>query len=374
MSKIRLSKSSIGKEEKKAVLDVLDNGFLGMGPEVQKFEQEIKTFIGADREVVCVNSGTAALHLAIMCLGIGPGDEVLVPTITYVASFQAISSTGAVPVACDVIKDTVFIDVEDATKRLSEKTRAIMPVHYGSGSLGITAVYEFANKYNLRVVEDAAHSFGCFRDDKIIGAEGDVVCFSFDGIKNITAGEGGAVVTGDSDLAQKVQDARLLGVKRDTEKRFALKRSWIFDVDSQGFRYHMSDIMAAIGRAQLRRFDELASSRKAIVRMYLKLLGDAEEVRTLPFDYNSIVPHIFPVIFSSTEIRDEVRDALLEKDVEVGLHYQPNHNLTLYRDSEHKFPVADDLYASMLSLPLHPDLSSAEVELISETISEIISV
>jgi len=359
---IRLSKSCIGEEEKKAVCAVLDRGFLGMGQEVKLFEDELRSFIGTNNEVICVNTGTAALHLALLCLDIGPGDEVLVPTITYVASFQAISATGATPVACDVLENSVFIDVVDAEKRITENTRAIMPVHYASNSSDIPKVYELAKKYQLRVVEDAAHSFGCIRNGNRIGFDGDVVCFSFDGIKNITSGEGGAVVTADQLLANRIKDARLLGVKKDTEKRFSGQRSWSFDVEYQGFRYHMSDIMASIGRAQLKRFDQLATARREIAKKYVCGLSGYAQLRMLNLNYEEVVPHIFPVFFSSTEIRDQVEKCLLEQNVEVGRHYQPNHTLTYFRESISPLQNAEKLFSEMLTLPMHPSLDEGNIQ------------
>jgi dTDP-4-amino-4,6-dideoxygalactose transaminase len=218
---------------------------------VRLFEQELATYLGTDRHVICVNTGTSALQLAVSSLGLGAGDEVLVPTITYVASFQAIAATGAKPIACDVRPEDLYLDMKDAARRLTSRTKAIMPVHYASGSRGLDAVYEFAGKHNLRVIEDAAHSFGGSHSGAKVGARGDVVCFSFDGIKNITSGEGGAIVTADDQVARLARDARLLGVEKDTEARFSAKRSWTFDVHHQGFRYHMSNLNAAVGRAQL---------------------------------------------------------------------------------------------------------------------------
>lgn len=365
---IRLSKSCIGKEEKNAVIAVLDCGFLGMGQEVKMFEEELQSFIGTEKNVVCVNTGTAALHLALLCMDIGPGDEVLVPTITYVASFQAISATGATPIACDVLQSSVFIDVVDAEKRITKKTRAIMPVHYASNSYEIPDVYDLALKYDLRIIEDAAHSFGCVRDNNRIGFDGDVVCFSFDGIKNITSGEGGAIVTGDQSLANRIKDARLLGVKRDTEKRFLGQRSWNFDVESQGFRYHMSDIMASIGRVQLKRFDELASARRELAKKYVYGLSGHAELRLLNLNYDEVVPHIFPVFFSSLEIRDRVQKSLLDQNVEVGIHYQPNHKLSYYRDTIHSFPIAEKLFSEMLTLPMHPSIDEDQVQHIINTV------
>lgn len=231
------------------MLKVLDKEYLGMGEEVKNFEEKIKNYLQTNMAVVCVSTGTSALHLALSALGVKDGDEVIVPSLTYVASYQAISATGAKPISCEINPNTLFIDVEDAKKRI---TKVIMPVHYASSSKGIKEVYKLARKFNLRVVEDAAQAFGSKRNGKLVGTEGDIICFSFDGIKNITSGEGGA---SDKELIQKVQDGRLLGVEKDTDKRYSGQRSWDFDVNHQGFRYHMSNIMAAIGMVQLDRLE-----------------------------------------------------------------------------------------------------------------------
>ncbi len=353
---LRLARSIVGEEEIRALESVIERGYLGMGSEVEAFEQELATFIGGGREVVCVNSGTAALHLALQACGIGPGDEVLVPTLTYVASFQAISATGATPVACDVTADSCSLDVADAQRRVTARSRAIMPVHYASGPGDLDGVYALADEHGLRVVEDAAHAFGCTRRGERVGAAGDVVCFSFDGIKNITSGEGGAVVTADPAVAERVRDARLLGVRQDTERRYSGERSWEFDVVAQGWRYHMSDLMAAIGRVQLRRFDEFAAARVGAASRYLRLLSDVPGVRLLSLDYGSIVPHIFPV-FVEDGRRDAMREALLAAGVQSGIHYKPNHLLTAYGGGAARLPVAERLYREMLSLPLHPGVT-----------------
>jgi dTDP-4-amino-4,6-dideoxygalactose transaminase len=360
MKVVRLSKSSVGEEEKLALARVIDAGYLGMGQEVQQFEEELRSFIGTDKDVICVNTGTAALHLAVECLGIGSGDEVLVPTITYVASFQAISATGARPVACDVTPDRVFLDVADAERRLTSKTKAIMPVHYASDSTEMDAVYLFAQRFGLRVIEDAAHGFGCVRNGKNIGVEGDVICFSFDGIKNITSGEGGAVVTGDKVLAQRIRDARLLGVEKDTEKRYSGQRSWLFDVRHQGYRYHMSNLMAAIGRVQLAKISRFADHRQRCAARYRQELADVSEIQFLDLCYENIVPHIFPVRITGNH-RDALMDRLRAANIECGLHYQPNHLLG-YFETDYRLPTAEMLADELLSLPLHAELSEAEQE------------
>jgi dTDP-4-amino-4,6-dideoxygalactose transaminase len=193
----------------------------------------------------------------------------------------------------------------------------------------------------------------------MIGSRGDVVCFSFQGTKNITAGEGGAIVTADPEVAQRARDLRLLDVLNDSENRYAGKRSWEFDVNEQGWRYHMSDLMAAIGRVQLRRFPaEMKPRRVALGRRYQELLASVEHLRLLDIDFGEVVPHIFPVYVTNGR-RDEIRAALAERDIETGIHYKPNHLLTMYAGAE-RYPVAERLYDEMLTLPLHPDLTEEQ--------------
>jgi len=368
--RIRLSKSFVGAQEAAAVSKVINEGYLGMGSEVESFECDLTQYIGGGRSVVCVNTGTSALHLAVQACGIGPGDEVLIPTITYVASFQAVSAAGAIPVPCDVLPDTCTLDVADARRRITSRTRAVMPVHYASGAGSLEETYLLAERHGLRVIEDAAHAFGCCWKGHRVGATGDIVCFSFDGIKNITSGEGGAVVTADQHVADLVRDARLLGVEKDTDKRFSGKRSWEFDVARQGWRFHMSNIFAAMGRVQLRRFEtEFAPKRIALARHYIEILDDLRGVTCFNLDYENsdIVPHIFPILISAGK-RDSVRGALCRSCIECGLHYKPNHLLSYYGGGRVSLPQAELLYTELLTLPLHPELETEEQDFIVDTI------
>lgn len=370
---IRLSKSTVGEREAQALARVIADGRLGMGSFVDKFEKELAAFIGGDRHVMCVNTGTSALQLAVQACGIGPGDEVLIPTITYIASFQAVSATGATPVACDIDPETLCLNAADAAHRMTPRTKAIMPVHYASGPGDLHAIYALARRHSLRVIEDAAHAFGGFWNGSRVGACGDVVCFSFDGIKNITSGEGGAVVTSDPEVARRVKDARLLGVEKDTEKRYSGQRSWEFDATAQGWRYHMSNLCAAIGSVQLRRLDaEFAPQRIALAKRYERLLAGIPQIRTLKLDYGPVVPHIFAILIDAGN-RDAVRQALLDNEIECGIHYKPNHLLTLYGNGSVKLPVAEDAYSRMLTLPLHVGLSAAEQERIVDVVRSVTS-
>jgi dTDP-4-amino-4,6-dideoxygalactose transaminase len=363
---IRLAKSTITAEDKSAVLDILDKEFLGMGPEVKKFETELGSFFS--RPVVALNSGTAALHTALQACGIGIGDEVLVPSFTYVASFQAISATGAIPIPCD-IDDTLHLDPDDVENRITGNTRAIMPVHYG-GSMGrLDALYTLAKKNNLRVIEDAAHAFGSSYKDELIGSAGDIACFSFDGIKNITSGEGGCVVTSDVECLEKIKDLRLLGVSNDSEKRYNQSRSWDFDVTHQGWRYHMSDIMAALGRCQLKRFSDISAKRKRIAIHYDALLANINNLQIVKQDRENVVPHLYTVLLAEGVERDALRANLESKGIQTGVHYLPNHFLTLYKKkSLTKLPVTEAVYPRLLSLPLHLDLDPGEQEFIASTL------
>jgi len=358
---IRLSKSCIGDAEKRAVMGVLDREYLGMGAEVQQFEKALTEFFG--RPAVCVVNGTAALHLALQACDIGPGDEVLVQSLTYVASFQAISATGATPIACDIDPDTLTLDWRDAEKRLTPNTKVVMPVHYSGGVGALDEIYAFASKHGLRVIEDAAHAFGTVYQGRRVGGFGDIACFSFDGIKNITSGEGGCIVTDNQEILRKVQDARLLGVEKDTEKRYTGQRSWEFDVTAQGWRYHMSNIMAGIGLEQLRAFAQMAESRQRLACQCDELLQKHPRIQLMPHDYDAVVPHIYVVRLKGVPDRKLLQSRLLERGIQTGVHYQPNHELSFYADSAAlPLPVTDAVFPELLTLPLHPAVTLPDVE------------
>jgi dTDP-4-amino-4,6-dideoxygalactose transaminase len=372
---IHISRSVVGAAELEAMGRVMrQDGYLGMGQEVRAFEAELKAYLGGpeDRAVICLNSGTAALQLAVQALT-RPGDEVLVQSLTFIASFQAISAAGAVPVACEVYPDTVTLDLEDAARRITPRTRAVMPVHYASNPGDLEAIYRFAQRHGLRVIEDAAHAFGCTYQGRKIGSFGDLACFSFDGLKNITSGEGGAVVTSDPKVIQWVQDARLLGVQRDTEKRYQGARSWEFDVQHQGYRYHMSNLFAAVGRVQLGRFEaEFKPRRIALAQKYRTALAGARGLLLFHGDPGPIVPHIFPVRVLNGK-RDELREFLRPRGIETGIHYKPNHLLSFYGGGRESLPLTEQLYDELLTLPLHPGLSDAEIDATIIAVREFLS-
>lgn len=371
VNKIRLSKSVVGELEKEALSKVIDKGYLGMGSFVQEFEEKLKAYIGA-KYVICVSSGTAALHLSVESC-VPKGCEVLVQSLTFISSFQAISAAGAIPVPCEVIPTTCTIDLKDAEKKITNKTKAIMPVHYASRVGNLDEIYEFAKKYDLRVIEDAAHALGNVYNRKKIGSFGDIVCFSFDGIKNITSGEGGAVVTNDDKVARFVMDARLLGVQKDTEKRYLGLRSWEFDTVHQGYRYHMSNLFAAIGIVQLERFEkEFKPARQRLSERYYNALKGTQDIVLFSNDCHEIVPHIFPIRLLNGR-REGLRQYLLDNNVECGIHYRPNHLLTYYGAQKGSLPITEQIYSELLTLPLHPDLTLEDQDYVTDRVKTFLS-
>lgn len=370
---IRVSKSSLGEREKKAVLEVLDNEFLGMGPKVQDFEKHLTSFF--NRPAVCVSNGTAALQLALQAVHIGPGDEVIVPSFTYLASFQAISATGAKPIPCDIMETTLTLDPNDMMDKISSKTKAIMPVHYAGGAGKLDIIYQIADENNLRVIEDAAHAFGSVYKSKKIGSFGDIACFSFDGIKNITSGEGGCIVSNDQTTLERLRNLRLLAVKGDTKARFSNSRTWIPDVEEQGWRYHMSDIMAAIGIQQLKRFDEISNKRRLLAKRYDHNFKDSSSIGITKLNYNDIVPHIYVVRIPNLRDKSFLRSELLRNNIQTGEHYYPNHMLSFYsKENNQTLKITEKIFKEILTLPLHLDLSLKEVDHVSNVLKEILDV
>lgn len=364
---IRLAKSCIGEREKQAVLAVLDHEFLGMGAEVNEFELLLKQFFS--RPSICVINGTAALHLALEACGVGVGDEVLLPSLTYVASFQAVAATGATPVACDI--DPIFytLDPSDAELRITSRTKAIMPVHYAGGVGSLREIYQLAESNGLRVIEDAAHAFGTTLDGNRVGSFGDIACFSFDGIKNITSGEGGCITSADDDLLDKISRYRSLGISTRREADLTAGILPDFDVCEKGWRYHMSNVMAAIGIQQFHRRSELADTRRELAKAYDGWLGGAETISLIPNNYNEVVPFMYPIKIAEDQDVSALRASLHADGIPTGAQYQPNHSYELFSISgQSPLPVIENLYPRLVTLPLHPDLTINEVEYISKKI------
>ena len=359
MEMIPVQRPSIGEEELKAVGEVFKTGWLGMGSVTKQFEDAVAAFLGA-KNVVSTNTGTTALHLALDSIGIKQGDEVLVPSLTYVATIQAITATGAKPVFCDIEEDTLNIDVEDVKTKLTKNSRAIMPVHYRGLPCKMDELTDLASKNGLKIVEDAAHAFGSRYKGKHIGSFGDATCFSFDPVKNITCGEGGAVTTPDPKLTEIMQRKRILGIDKDTWSRYQNKRSWFYDVTEQGYRYHMSNINAAIGLVQLRKMNQMNERRITISKRYDKKFSGLGKFSTLKTEYDGI--GLFMYIIKVREDREGLMKFLSERGVGSGIHYIPSHLFTYYKEFRKPLPVTDKIYEQILTLPLFPDMSDEQAD------------
>lgn len=358
---IRVSMGCMGAEELAAMQPVMEYGYFGLGTQVLQFEEALQRYLGAPH-VLAVNTGTAALHIALDALGVGPGDEVITPSLTFVACFQAIAATGATPVPCDVDPDTLSLDVADMERRITPRTRVLMPVDYAGSPCAIDAVLAVAERRGLRVVEDAAHAFGSTSRGRKIGSFGDVTCFSFDSIKNITCGEGGAVVVRDPALADLIRTKRNLGSDRKPIAGSDLgNRRWQYQVTTRGFRYHMGNLNAAAGLAQLAKADRFIARRREICRRYDDAFRQIPGVRPLRIDYDETAPHIY-VLRVLGGRRDVLSDALRGAGVETSLNYVPNHLQPYFRSDGRSLAETERAFAEMITLPLHCGLSDADVQ------------
>ncbi|MEA1997138.1 MAG: DegT/DnrJ/EryC1/StrS aminotransferase family protein [Gemmatimonadota bacterium] len=368
---IPVSRPSVGEKELARVSEVFDTGWLGMGALVREFEETVGSYLGVE-QVVAVNTGTSAIHLALDSLGLAPGDQVIVPSLTFAATIQAVLSTGAEPVFADIDPDTLNITPEDVAQRLTERTRVILPVHYCGSPCDMDELIALAGPRSISLVEDAAHAFGSFYKGRRIGAlEGPISCFSFDPIKVITCGEGGAVTTGDPELAEAMRKKRILGIDTDTWSRYQHRRNWFYEVVTEGYRYHMSNISAAIGLEQFKRVEEFISRRQAIVRRYDEGLAGLEGVITLRKDIKSIAPFMY--IIRVPGCRDALMDYLKEKGIGTGIHYIPNHLHPLFSrffNPEKPLPQTDLVFREILTLPLFFELSDRDVDMIVGAIAD----
>ncbi len=325
------------------------SGQLTMGPKVAEFEAALADACGVEH-TVAVSSGTAALHLAMLALGLGPGDEVLVPTMTFVSTAMAANYQGAVPVFCDVERHSLALDTRDARQRRTLQTRAVVPVLYGGRPIPDVDL-------ELPVVYDCAHAAG-----SAWHAAGRLCCWSFHAVKNVATGDGGMLTTDDAELYRRAQRLRWLGIDRSTWQRSDVEHSywWEYRIDEVGFKYHMNDIAAALGLAQLEKLDEMQALRHRLVRQYLDELADVPGLELPPYEPESSW-HLFVV---RSPRRDELSLFLQERGISTGVHYKPIHLYPLYH--KYDLPVAEAEWVKLLTLPLFPGLTSEEVSFVCD--------
>lgn len=354
---IPVFKPFLGDEEKEASANVLDVGWLGMGKNVGQFESQVQKYIEAeDRYVVAVSTGHAALHLGLLLMGVGPGDEVITPSFNNAADFQAILATGAEPVLCDIEEDTLNIDLDKVESLINEKTKAIIVMDYDCILCDHDRINEIALKYNVRILHDAAHSFGSRYKGKKVGSFSDITMFSFDPVKTITCLDGGILVVKTEEEMRKLHEMRLVGMGQPAEVMYQNTRAWTYDMKHLGFRYHMSNMHAAIGTAQLSKINEIEISRREACRFYNQELQGISGVITPKTNFDDIVPFLY-YIRVSAEVRDEFRNYLYANGIDTGIHWQPGHWFTLLKEAKRgDLSVTDKIGHEILSLPLHSNM------------------
>lgn len=352
-------------DELAAVGRVLETGQYGHGAETEAFERELATYLGAP-DVVAVATGTAALHLALLAAGVGPGDEVIVPSLTFCASVQAIVATGARPRFVDVDPSTLCTTAEHIRAALTPATRAVMPVLYGGRAVNLRELREHLAEESIAVVEDAAHAFGSFNGTERVGATGDLTCFSFDAIKALTCGDGGAVIPRSTTEAAALRRSRLLGL---TSSRAQRGQSVSYTVDGLGFRYHLSTLNAAIGRVQLARFPEMETRRRTLWRAYAAALRPLDQVTVIDLDVGNTVPFNCTVRVPAP-LRDEIHAQLRGAEIAVGVHYPLNHRQPAFAQWTRPLPVSEAIAAQILNLPFHPAMTEDDVHTVTTALQQ----
>lgn len=357
---IPVQRPYLGENELNAVKRVFDSRWLGMGSATKEFEEQLQKYIGA-KHVIAVNTGTSALHLALEALGLNIDDEIIVPSLTFVASVQAILSARAKPVFCDVHIETLNINVGDVARRITKRTKAIMPVHYGGLPCDMDALLSLARSHGLPVIEDAAHAFGSSYGGRKIGSISDITCFSFDPIKNITCGEGGAIATDNDEIADRIIPKRILGIVNDTWSRYRNQRNWLYEVVTPGFRYHLSNINAVIGLEQLKRMEAFRRRKCDIVQRYDKAFTDLKRFALLRHDLEETFP-FFYVVRVLNGHRDQFVMYMKECGIGTGVHWVPNHLQPLFTASRVSLPVTERAFEEIVTLPLFFEMTDPEVD------------
>jgi perosamine synthetase len=364
---IPVQRPYLGQEELTAVGKIFDTRWLGMGATTKEFEDRLRDLLGV-KHVIAVNTGTSALHIALDSLPLQPGDEVIIPSLTFAAALQAVIAARLRPIFCEVDSNTLNMDMQDAFRRVTPRTKAFMPVHYGGLACEMDELLEFARERSLWVIEDAAHAFGSSYKGRKIGTLGDVTCFSFDPIKNITCGEGGAVATDNDEIANRMIPKRILGIDNDTWSRYRNERNWFYEVVTPGYRYHLSNINAAIGLEQLKRMDSFKARKHSIVRSYDEAFRGIAGLGLIDYDLDETFP-FFYIVRVLEGRRDQLMQYLKGKGIGTGVHYIPNHIQPLFAEYRVDLPVTDRLYEEIVTLPLYHEMTDDDVTRVIEEVN-----
>lgn len=378
----------IGEDEIAEVVDTLRSGWVTTGPKVKRFECDFADYVNATH-AVAVNSCTAALHLALAALGVGKGNEVIVPTLTFCATANVVVHLGAKPVFADIGPDYLVTpqSIEDG---ITPRTKVIMPVHYAGQSCDMEAIYEIAARHNLAIVEDAAHAAGTIYHGKMIGSDAlsaefpsirRATAFSFYATKNLTTGEGGMITTSDEELAHKMQHLSQHGMSRDAWKRYTNAGNWYYEVIAAGYKKNMTDIAAALGIHQLRRLDSFIETRQRYADMYDEAFSEFNEVLTpIKHDDRNHVYHLYPIQLDTENLtidRTEFIEALREMKIGASVHFIPVHLHPFYQETfgykRGDLPYSERVYDNILSLPLYPLMTERDVQDVIDAVRHIVT-
>ena len=376
------ARPDIGDAEIAAVTETLRSGWVTTGPKARAFEQAFTDYLGGEGlQSIAVNSATAGLHLALEALGIGPGDEVIAPTLTFTATVEVVRYLGADPVLVDVDPVTLNIDPEKIRAAITPRTKAIMPVHYGGLACRMDAILAIAREHRLKVVEDAAHALPTTWRGTLVGQlQSDVTVFSFYANKTITTGEGGMAVTHNEALAQRMRTMRLHGMNRDAFDRFTSKTpAWYYEVVAPGFKYNMTDVAAAMGVEQLARLPHFVQRREVLARRY------HEQLANLPLALPAVAPpgdthawhlYVIRLLPNAPLERDAAIQALSDRGIGTSVHYVPLHRHPYWRDryqlTPAMFPEADAAYQAMISIPLFTAMSDSDQDRVIAALHEVL--
>ncbi|MCG9479559.1 MAG: DegT/DnrJ/EryC1/StrS family aminotransferase [Actinomycetia bacterium] len=362
---IQVFKPFMGEEEVKAVEEVIKSGWLGLGPKTVEFEKKFAKYIGT-KFSVGLNSATSALDLALKLLHINHGDEVIVPTMTFVSTAHVVTYNLATPIFVDIDPKSLLINFEDLKAKITSRTKAVIPVHYSGRAVDIDKLREIVGE--IPIVEDAAHACGSIYKDKKCGSLGDIGCFSFHAVKNLATGDGGALTLNNQKWYERSKKLRWLGIDKGTWDRTELDKSywWQYFVDEIGLKCHMNDISASIGLIQLKKLDSMNTKRKKIAEEYTNAFRNVEWIET-PLDDDNIYQSSWHIYCIKCENRDELSSYLKSKGIATGVHYKPIHQYKCYGNTP-SLPIAERVAEKILSLPIYPGLSDREVDYIIESI------
>ena len=378
--RIALSRPAFGVEEEQAAAACIRSGWVTSGPRVAEFEKEFARAVGCE-DAVAVSSGTAALHLALWLLDLAPGDEVITPSLTWVSVPNLVAILGGKPVFCDVDPETLNIDLAQAEKLVTPRTRAIVPVHFGGRAVDMEALGAFAKRHGLEVIEDAAHAIGGMQDGRPIGSHSGLVAFSFHPNKNISTGEGGMLSGTDAAKLKKARLLRYHGLTRDTNfRQSSTTQLPHYNVVLPGVKYIMTDIAGSIGLCQLAKLDSLNARRAALAARYRDNLRSLSNRVWVPSDDegagNRHAWHIFTIrLKDEADLRDRVMRNLLDRGIGVGLHYLPVHKMDwiVDRGLSSDLPMTERIGRTILSLPLHPGLTDAQVDIVCDRLGQALA-